>query len=491
MIIRMRKAGTLLHISSLPGEYGIGNFGREARGFVDFLKAGSQSLWQVLPLGITGFGDSPYQSFSSFAGNPYFIDPEALFEDGLVSKSELEGEKCDCEFVDYGKLYKNRYKFLRNALSNFKVTESAYVEFCYDNYTWLEVFSDFMAIKELSHGAPLQEFEEELLKKDKVALEKFRSDNRDEREFWKKTQFFFYSEWKKLKKYANENGVKIIGDIPIYAAADSADVWEEPSIFSVDDRLVPVFVAGCPPDEMSPEGQLWGNPIYNWDKCKSDGYSWWRRRFEMMSKLYDCVRIDHFRGFSSYYSIPYGDTDAKYGKWEKGPGLAFFENIRDIVGETEIIAEDLGFIDADVKKLLSDCGFPGMKILEFGFSDGGGEHMPHNYEKNTVAYTGTHDNKTFMSFYLSSNEKTKKLIRRYLNVENTSELCLSAVRALYASAAEYVIVPLQDYISLGDEGRMNTPSTVGNNWVWRAETSDYNEKLSEKLCELASLYGRQ
>lgn len=488
----MRKAGTLLHISSLPGDFVIGNFGESAYSFVDFLKKSGQSLWQILPLGITGFGDSPYQSFSSFAGNPYFIDPETLYMEGLVAKEELEREKSDSIRVDYGKLYKTRYAFLRRAMSRFASSDSDYVEFCVKNASWLDGFAVFMTLKGLYGNTGLENFDREIKQKNKTVLKKIWDENREEIDFWKKTQYHFFKEWNALREYASLSGVKIIGDIPIYVAADSADVWEHPELFMVDAEMRVKLAAGCPPDAFNENGQFWGNPIYDWEAMRLDDFAWWKKRFAMMAKMYDYVRIDHFRGFAAYYSIPAKEKNAKSGTWEKGPGPEFFDSVKNSLGETEIIAEDLGFIDDDVRELLVACGFPGMKILEFAFDgNADNEYLPHNYSRNSVAYTGTHDNDTFMSFYIKSDERTRRIIREYLGADSVGDISFAAVRALFSSVADSVVVPLQDYIGIADEGRMNTPSLVGGNWCWRALRSDYNESLADLISNLASLYGRK
>ncbi|MBQ7821361.1 MAG: 4-alpha-glucanotransferase [Clostridia bacterium] len=487
----MRNCGTLLHISSLPGEYGIGNFGTDAYSFVDFLKKSGQNLWQILPLGITGYGDSPYQSFSSFAGNPYFIDPEGLYKDGLITKDTLDNEKIRAERVDYGRLYRERYGLLKHAMSNFNTDDANYVEFCVKNAWWLDSFALFMTLKEVAGSKGMSEWEKEYRLKDKAALSNIESRYAQEISFWKITQYYFFKQWNDLRAYANANGVRVIGDIPIYVAADSADVWESPELFLVDAELEPKLMAGCPPDAFNDDGQLWGNPIYDWEAMRMDGYAWWKKRLAMTAKLYDLVRIDHFRGFCAYYTVEAGERTAKRGKWKEGPGNEFFEAVRNSLGNTGIIAEDLGFIDEPVRRLLQSCGFPGMKILEFGF-DGNpdNEYLPHNYTKNCFAYTGTHDNDTFMSFYLKSDAKTKRYIRDYFNIDSSGDICYGAVRTLFASCADNVVIPLQDYIGVADAGRMNTPSSLGGNWVWRANISDFNDKLAERIYELAALYGR-
>ena len=348
-----------------------------------------------------------------------------------------------------------------------------------------------MTLKELAGSKGISEWEKEYRLKDKVLLEQVERAHSNRIDFWKINQYYFFKGWKALREYANLNGVRVIGDIPIYVAADSADVWENPELFMVDAELEPKLMAGCPPDAFNSDGQLWGNPIYDWEAMRLDGYSWWKKRLAMTAKLYDLVRIDHFRGFCAYYTIEAGEKTAKQGRWIEGPGIEFFDAVRSSMGSSGIIAEDLGFIDEPVRKLLSECGFPGMKILEFGF-DGNpqNEYLPHNYVKNTFAYTGTHDNETFMSFYLKSDAKTKRYIRDYFNIDSNKDVCYGAIRTLYSSCADNVVIPLQDYIGIADDGRMNTPSVVGGNWEWRAARSDFNDKLAERIYELAALYGR-
>lgn len=487
----MRNCGTLLHISSLPSEYGIGDLGNEAYDFVDYLNKSGQTLWQILPLGVTGFGDSPYQSFSSFAGNPYFISPEILYRKGYISQGELADERRPVDRVDYGLLYINRYKLLRKAAVRFNLSTPEYEEFCIKNAWWLNSFAGFMAIKAFSKFKGLSDWQKELKRFNSNEVNDFFEKNSSELDFWKVLQFWFFEQWENLKLYANKNGVSIIGDIPIYVAPDSADVWENPHLFMVDNDLRPKLLAGCPPDAFNEEGQLWGNPIYDWEAMRLDDYSWWKKRLAMNSKMYDYIRIDHFRGFSGYYAVDANEMSAKSGRWYDGPGIDFFKSVESSLGSTKIIAEDLGFIDDKVRRLLKEMGYPGMKILEFGFdSTPNSEYLPHNYEKNTFAYLGTHDNMTFMSYYLKSDIKTKGFIKNYLNSSNSADICFSAIRALFSSYADNVIISMQDYIGLADEGRMNMPSTLGNNWRWRAQKSSFNDSIALRIKELASLYGR-
>ncbi len=482
----MRKAGILLHISSLPGNYGIGNFGKSAYDFVDFLKDGHQLLWQLLPLGVTGFADSPYQAFSSYAGNPYFIDPEALYEMGLVTKSELDGQKFGNGEADYGMLYEKRYPFLRKAMENFDSDNTEYQGFCKDNSDWLEIFAEYMSAKQICNGRGIAHWDRALRQRKPSELEKLRRENKSEYEFWKKSQFFFFKGYFKLKEYANKNGVEIIGDIPIYVGADSADVWESPGLFMLDNDFNVTKQAGCPPDSFNKSGQLWGNPVYNWQKKKKELYAWWKKRIDGNFKLYDYLRIDHFRGFSAYYCIDANEKSAVNGAWEKGPGYDLFEKLG--LKGSNIIAEDLGFIDDDTRALLEKCGFFGMKILEFGF-DGDSSHLVHSYEKNTVAYTGTHDNEPFMSYFKTASTDKKDYIKNYL-ASSELDVCFNAVRALYMSNSDFVIIQFQDILKLDFNARMNTPSTVGINWRWRANIDDFDKNISKELAKLARLYGR-
>ncbi len=489
----MRQCGILLHISSLPSEYGIGNFGGSAYAFVDFLHDAGQSLWQILPLGMTGPGDSPYQSFSGFAGNPYFIDPELLREDGLLSREYLRRHKVSGgeTSVDYGRLYGTRYELLRYAYESFDPKECGFIEFCEKNSAWLDPFALFMTLKERENGVAVSKWQDKYKYRDKRAIKAFLEKDENVRElgFWKFLQYKFFGQYFALKKYASEAGVSIIGDIPIYVAADSVDVWESPEFFKVTPELSCQLAAGCPPDSFNSEGQFWGNPIYDWERMKLDGYTWWRRRFEWIAELYDYVRIDHFRGFSSYYAIPGNSKSAADGEWLDGPGYDFFKTLSNTLSRVGIIAEDLGFIDDKAKALLSKCGYPGMKILEFGFdSDASNEHLPHNYGKKCVAYTGTHDNPTFEAYFEALNDAERRFVKDYLDCE--SNVSATAVKRLYASVADTVIIPLQDLLGLKAEGRMNTPSTESGNWKWRARAEDINTALAHNLSRMAALYGR-
>ena len=495
----MRKAGVLLPITSLPSKYGIGGFTKEAYDFVDFLKKAGQSYWQILPMGPTGFGDSPYQSFSSFAGNPYYISLDELIDDGILTK-----EECECvdyggdgRAVDYEKIYKSRLKLLNKAYKRETLKNNQqYLDFVGENVKWLEDYALFMALKSYYGGRPWNEWDYEIRMGNPLAKEEYSFRLQSEIGFWKYIQYKFFSQWNRLKSYANENGIKIIGDIPIYVAYDSADVWSNAALFQLDGEKLPLSVAGCPPDGFSKKGQLWGNPLYNWEIHEESGYLWWIYRIEHSFKLYDALRIDHFRGFDEYYSIPFGNSDAVKGEWKNGPKKALFDAIKKKLGEKEIIAEDLGFITNGVKELLNDCGFPGMRIFQFGFDkrDIGAksDYLPHNYIENCVAYTGTHDNPTIVSWFFEISESEREDVRNYLCDKYTpdSEINFPIIGAVMRSVAKIVIIPIQDYLGYDSRSRINKPSTIGANWQWRLSANDLTENLAKEIYEITRLNGR-
>lgn len=490
----MRTSGILMHISSLPSDYGIGTMGIESYKFVDFLKNAHQRMWQILPVGPTSYGDSPYQSFSTNAGNPYFIDLDILTEKGLLKKSDycnLNWGK-DKKAVDYELIYKNRFKVLRKAFNNFKKDiPDAFNKFLSDNEKWISNYALFMSIKDENDGKAWLEWEDGLRKRNPSSLWEFKSSHEDDVMFWEYLQFEFFEQWHKLKKYANDNGISIIGDIPIYVALDSADVWVYNDLFELDDDLMPTAVAGCPPDAFSPTGQLWGNPLYNWDRHKELEYSWWIDRIKSATTLYDIVRIDHFRGFEGYYSIPYGDKTAENGEWKKGPGIALFNTVKEKLGDLPIIAEDLGFLTEDVHKLLSDSGFPGMKVLEFAFDPREeSNYLPHTYTKNSVVYVGTHDNDTINGWIEELDEDTIDFCKKYLDVTEKKQIHDKLIITALASVSDTAIIQMQDYLNLGSEARMNIPSTLGGNWQWRMGKRDTTKKLAEKIANVTSIYGR-
>ncbi len=499
----MRKSGVLLPVFSLPGPYGIGCFSKEAYKFVDFLAAAGQSYWQMLPLGQTSYGDSPYQSFSTFAGNPYFIDLAELVDQGLLKKSECDNTKMKSgdAYIDYGMLYKKRYPLLKRAYERLNADRRDKVSaFVSKNKKWLPDYALFMALKDAHKGASFMEWEDELRLREPAAIEAAMSEYEDEIGFYEWLQYEFFREWKKLKKYANKKGIEIIGDIPIYVAEDSSDVWASPELFQMDEEGRPTAVAGCPPDAFSADGQLWGNPLYAWDLHEETGYDWWIRRMKNCMKMYDVIRIDHFRGFDEYYSIPAGSKNAKGGKWMKGPGKKLFKAIKKKLGDTPIIAEDLGFITDSVKKLVRDTGFPNMKVLEFAFDgrDTGSEpgptniYLPFNYDKNCVVYTGTHDNETVRGWLDSIKKAEFAEVKAYLDCGKAKKKTIvrKLVRAALASSADMCIIPIQDWLGLGNEARINTPSTLGENWKWRMDRSAMSDELAEEMLELTRLYGR-
>ena len=447
----------------------------------------------MLPLGPTGYGDSPYQSFSTFAGNPYFIDFELLVGQDFLQKKDYENISwgSDETQVDYGLLYEQRHKLFSIIQKNFeKNTPADFESFCKENAFWLDNYSLFMAIKDAHNGVSFLEWEKEIINREEQSLKKWTEKCSDRINYYKILQYLFFAQWNNLKKYANDNGIKIIGDIPIYVAADSADVWSNPEQFMLDENHVPIEVAGCPPDGFSADGQLWGNPVYNWDYMKKDNYSWWKKRLEMSLKNYDVLRIDHFRGFDSYYCIPFGDTTAKNGVWKKGPGTALFEEIKKCYGELPIIAEDLGFLTDSVRQMLKDVGYPGMKVLQFAFdSRENSDYLPHSYSKNSVVYTGTHDNDTVIGWTSSAPAEDYSNAKKYLRTNDKNfptEMMLAAIE----SVSNTCILCMQDLIGLDGSARMNTPSTVGNNWKWRATQNQITENISEFLSYYTKLYNR-
>ncbi|MCI8270467.1 MAG: 4-alpha-glucanotransferase [Lachnospiraceae bacterium] len=494
-----RAGGILLSITSLPSRYGIGCFSQSAYDFVDWLKEAGQTYWQILPLGPTSYGDSPYQSFSTFAGNPYFISLEALIEEGVLTREECEaadfGKKPG--LVDYEKMYKARYPLLRKAYERSNISENLdYQRFAADNEWWLKDYALFMAVKDRFEGAPWTEWAKDIRLRWQNAMDYYRRELYFDIEFQQYLQYTFYMQWMKLKAYANEKGIRLIGDIPIYVAMDSADTWANPELFQLDENNVPLAVAGCPPDGFSATGQLWGNPLYRWDYHKNTGYEWWISRMEYCFRLYDVVRIDHFRGFDEYYSIPYGATTAVDGHWEKGPGMSLFNRVEETLGRRDVIAEDLGYVTDSVRELVRRSGFPGMKVLEFAFDsrDSGcaNDYLPHNYGENCVAYTGTHDNETICGWFDSITKEEQEMAREYLCDHRTpkKELNWSFISLIMRSTAKTCIIPMQDYLGYGNECRMNKPSTIGTNWRWRLTKDELTKELQKKLCDMTKRYGR-
>ena len=489
----MRQNGILMHISSLPSPYGVGSMGVPAYKFIDFLYEAGQSLWQILPLSPTSFGDSPYQSFSVFAGNPYFIDLDILYKDKLISKAALESCKYtkDIETVDYEWLYHNRRALWKSVYKRFDTESESFISFCKKQDTWLSDYALFMALKDAHEGRAWYEWERKYKTRAKSALAAFVKEHGDDIALYKMQQYLFFSQWEMLKEYANKKGIKIIGDMPIYTAYDSADVWANTSLFELDASLTPTNVAGCPPDAFSEDGQRWGNPLYRWDVMAEDGYGWFCRRMKAMSSMYDIVRIDHFRGFAEYCSIPYEDDTAVNGVWIEGPGIALFDAIRSECGECEIIAEDLGFITPSVRKLLSDCNFPGIKVMQFAFDDSEeSEYLPHNYEKNCVVYTGTHDNDTIMGWFADSPCAWCEYAIKYLRLTEEEGYNWGMIKAAMASPADICILQMQDLLGLDNRARMNTPSTLGGNWAWRIKEECINFWLAGIMRKLTETYCR-
>ena len=503
-----RRCGVLLPVASLPSRYGIGCFSREAYEFVDFLAEAGQTYWQILPLGQTGYGDSPYQSFSTFAGNPYFIDPMELVAAGYVEQNDADQYDFGHELrtVDYENIYRNRYRLLRRAYDNspyclqpvgkwagagYDEERSRFEAFRAQNGDWLSDYALFTAVKEYFGGEMYIRWPKEIRLRDPEEMEAYRSKLGEEIRFCEFMQYLFASEWERLKKYANDKGIRIIGDIPIYVAFDSADTWSHPELFELDEEGYPTVVAGVPPDAFSATGQLWGNPIYRWEYHKETGYAWWIKRLEHIFKLYDVVRIDHFRGFDEFWAVPYTKTTAMEGKWCKGPGYELFAAMEQKLGKKDIIAEDLGYLTKSVLRLVRRTGYPGMKVLQFAFEgDAGNTYLPHNYPKNAVVYTGTHDNDTTRGWLTAAGRKERQFVKKYVGFRNSRTAVRDLIRLAMQSVADTVIIPIQDYMDIGSKGRINTPSTVGGNWCWRLLPGELREGLAMEMREMAETYGR-
>ena len=489
----MRESGILMHITSLPGPYGIGTMGKQAFAFVDFLRASGQAYWQILPLTPTGYGDSPYQSCSTYAGNYYLIDLPTLAEEGLLQYDELNAVHwCDREDkVNFGLLYQNRLNTLRLAYGRFQAGEEFWT-FCDENQAWLPDFALFMALKEEFDGKPWYAWEDGYKRRDPGVLADARSKLQDEIRFFCFVQYLFYRQWNALRTYAKENGVSFIGDVPIYVPYDSADVWCTPDWFQLDENLNPTAVAGCPPDAFSEDGQLWGNPLYRWEEMKADGYGWWINRLAAAGKLYDVVRIDHFRGFEAYWSVPAGDDTARNGKWIKGPGMDFIRAVKQNLPQVRMIAEDLGFLTQEVLDLRDESGFPGMKVLGFAFdSREPSEYLPHTYPANSVCYTGTHDNMTMRQWFDTASRDAVAYASEYMRLTHEEGLVWGVVRTAMSSVSDLCVILMQDLLNLGAEARMNFPGTMTDaNWTWRAWDGFANEELAQRIRSLTKLYGR-
>ncbi|MDR2531821.1 MAG: 4-alpha-glucanotransferase [Oscillospiraceae bacterium] len=490
----MRSSGILMHITSLPSPYGIGTFGADAEAFVDWLVAAGQKYWQILPLSPTGYGESPYQSFSTFAGNPLLIDLDDLAANGLLKKSLCDEADygADPSFVDFEKVYRSKMRLLNEAFRGF-AEDVGYLSFIREEAEWLDDYALFMSVKEQYNLNSWQTWDKEIRFRKSGAVNKAREELTERINFWKFIQYTFMRQWQKLKRYANKNGIKIIGDLPIYVALDSADVWSNADLFLLDVDCVPTKVAGVPPDFFSKTGQLWGNPLYNWERMKKEKYLWWISRVKKCAELYDVIRIDHFRAFDTYYAINYGEKNAVNGKWEKGPGMEFFNAVHEALGDIDIIAEDLGEVFESVTELLRKSGFPGMKILQFGFNpeNRDSDHLPHHYHYNCAVYTGTHDNSTIKGWYQNEASATRFMFRNYLRPKLFEGIHFAAFRALYQSRAKLVVLPMQDVLGLYDNARMNRPSTLGGNWIWRMKKGKNPSRLAEKLGRLVKIYFRQ
>ena len=506
--MKKRCSGILMPVSSLPGGYGIGSMGQAARDFVDFLVLAGQSVWQILPVGPTSYGDSPYQSCSAFAGNPYFIDLDQLAADGLLKPEDYAKENwgTNPNYCDYALLYQKRYKVLRKAYAAFLQQRPVpgydtpysddWYRFTFLSDAWLPDYCLFMAIKNAQNGKCWIDWPEELKDRHSKAVREAEKELEEEIDFYRFQQYCFTTQWRKLKAYANEKGISIIGDVPIYVALDSSDAWANPEMLQFDKDHNPKSVAGCPPDAFSATGQLWGNPLYRWDYHRNTGYQWWISRLSYVFRLYDVVRIDHFRGFDEYFSIPAKDKTAVNGHWEKGPGIELFQVIKARLGEKPIIAEDLGYVTDTVRRMVKESGYPNMKVLEFAFdsrdSSGAGDYLPHNYEHNCVAYTGTHDNETILGWLSSIKPEEVQMVRAYLNrpTESKQVLASELVRTTIASVADTCIIPIQDYLGLDNSARINFPSTLGTNWRWRLIKSDLTKALADSIRKQNIVYGR-
>ena len=489
----MRESGILMHITSLPSAYGIGTMGAQAFKFVDFLKSAGQSLWQILPLTPTGYGDSPYQSCSTFAGNHYLIDLDLLIEQGLLKEDEVKHITWSYrdDKVDFGTQYNNRLAVLRIAYTRFTQQEELDV-FCRENALWLPDFALFMALKDRNGGKPWYQWEDALKFREPEAVWNIRKELKEEIRFYCFVQFLFFRQWSALRSYAHNNGVRIIGDVPIYVPYDSVDVWSNPELFQLDAQMNPTDVAGCPPDAFSDDGQLWGNPLYRWDVIAKDGFSWWIRRLAAAGELYDIVRLDHFRGFEAYWAVPYGDATARNGRWIKGPGMDFVSAVKNNLPHVSLIAEDLGFLTQEVLDLRDESGYPGMKVLEFAFdSREPSEYLPHTYTTNSVCYVGTHDNMTMRQWFDTAEKDAVQYASEYMCLNEKEGLVWGTIRTAMSSVSEQCVVQMQDYLDLGGNARMNFPGTCdGTNWTWRALDGAITKELTEKIRKLTTLYGR-
>ena len=499
----MRASGILMPVFSLPGPFGIGTLGKEAFAFVDFLADAKQTYWQILPIGPTGYGDSPYQSFSAFAGNPYFIDYRLLADVGLLTADEVPAAR-PVGPIDYGALYNERPVILKKAADRLLAAPSpSYEAFCEAQSFWLEDYALFMAVKAEQGQAGLADWPDDLRCRKPEAIAAAKQRLAGAVDYYKAVQFFFYTQWNALKAYANGKGVRLVGDIPIYVSPDSSDLWTHPELFQTDGQMHLTQVAGCPPDAFAADGQLWGNPLYDWPTHKATGFAWWKQRMKHATSIYDVVRIDHFRGFDTYWAIPADSTTARTGKWENGPGMELFDALEAALGKLPIIAEDLGELFPSVRKLLADSTFPGMKVLQFAFSGGDSEYLPHNHVKNSVVYPGTHDNTTLTDWWENgASEKEKAAAAAYLHLTGvkptakelaairTDDVRIALLRAALGSVADRAIIPMYDWLGLGAEAHLNTPGKLGGNWAWRAADGFAAKALAKTIHDECSVYCR-
>ena len=486
-----RESGILLHISSLPTKYGIGTLGQEAYRFIDFLKAAGQRYWQVLPIGPTSYGDSPYQSCSACAGNPYFVDLDTLLQERILEPEDLEG----CFWgepgrVDYGAMYYYRLPLLERAYRRGRELRKAEFAAFRAANPWVEEYALFMALKRKFGGLPWNQWPEKAARRDPAALKRYREELQEDVSCFAFTQYLFNEQWEKLFAYAKEQGIKIIGDIPIYVTLDSCDVWLNPELFQLDESYAPTCVAGCPPDGFSEDGQLWGNPLYDWPKHEADGFAWWIARVKASARFFDVIRFDHFRGLESYWSVPFGEATARNGKWVKGPGMKLVKALREGVPEVDFIAEDLGYQTPEVEQLLKDSGFPGMKVLEFAFYGENGDYLPHNHTPNSICYIGTHDNLTLAQWLAEESEETVEKAVKYLALTKEEGYIRGFLRAGMGSVSRIFVAQMQDWLELGAEARMNAPGALSSsNWSWRLKELPV-DKLAAEILEMTKRYSR-
>ena len=490
-----RTSGILMPISALPSPYGIGTLGKCAYQFIDFLSAAGQKYWQLLPIGPTSYGDSPYSSFSTFAGNPYFIDLDMLIGDGLLQESEVQAIEwgADPEKVDYGKIYNHRFAVLRLAYARgAEKLDEEFQTFYRENNTWLDNYALYMAVKAKNNMISWMQWEDADIRMHRPeAVARYSEELKDEIGFYRFIQFLFFRQWNALRQYAKEKGVAFIGDIPIYVAMDSADVWSEPRFFQLDENNAPVEVSGVPPDCFTEDGQLWGNPLYDYDAMARDGFGWWIRRVDGARKLYDVIRIDHFRGFESYWSVPAGDTTARNGVWKPGPGMNLVGVLNSWFGDIEFIAEDLGYTTDALRKFLAESGWPGMKVLEFAFdAHGESDYLPHKCTANSVCYLGTHDNDTVTGWLKTIEKDDKQFAADYMHITSDEGWNWGLIRTGMGTSSNLFVMQMQDVLELGPEARINTPGSASGNWQWRMRADALDKELAQKLYRYTEIFGR-